>query len=292
MRTKIIEILFEKMKEDDKIFFLTADMGINMVEKFEENFSSRFLNVGIAEQNLIGISAGLANMGFKPFAYTISNFAITRCLEQIRNDVVIHNYPVTIMGTSTGYDNAPLGPTHHIIDEWGTLRGIPGIDIYCPSSVQYASNVLDIVIKKKSPAYIRIPKGQPNIEKSEKNIYFSKGSSDEDLLISYGSVGTNCLEAQKFNNKINVLLFNKLHPLNPDEILEYLSCYKKIWIAEDHFPQNGLFNSICEIIAKNKILTEIKSIAPKDYTLKVGNSPQYFWKKYSLDIKGILSLLS
>ena len=237
MRTKIIEILFEKMKEDDKIFFLTADMGINMVEKFEESFPNRFLNVGIAEQNLIGISAGLANMGFKPFAYTISNFAITRCLEQIRNDIVLHNYPITVMGTSTGYDNAPLGPTHHIIDEWGILKGIPGIDIYCPSSVQYASNVLNVVIKKKSPAYIRIPKGQPNIEKSEKNIYFSKGSAHENLLISYGPIGMNCLEVQKINNKINVLLFNKLHPLNSVEILDYLSSYKKYGLLRIIFPK-------------------------------------------------------
>ena len=292
MRAKIIEILFEKMKEDDKIFFLTADMGINMVEKFEEHFSNRFLNVGIAEQNLIGISAGLANMGFKPFAYTISNFAITRCLEQIRNDIVIHKYPVTIMGTSTGFDNAPLGPTHHIIDEWGTLRGIPGIDIYCPSSVQYASNILDIVIKNNSPSYIRIPKGQPNIEKSEKDLYFSKGTEDEKILISYGTIGMNCLEVQKIDNKINVLLLNKLHPLNSYEILNYINKFKKIWIVEDHFPQNGIFNSICEIIAKNMIVKDIKSIAPSDYTLKVGNSPNYFWSKYSLDIEGIISLIA
>ena len=288
MRSKIIEVLFEKMKFDEKIFFLTADMGINMVEKFEKNFPNRFINVGIAEQNLIGVSAGLANIGFKPFAYTISNFAITRCLEQIRNDIVLHNYPITIMGTSTGFDNAPLGPTHHVIDEWGTLKGIPGIDIYCPSSIQYASTLIDLVINSNSPSYIRIPKGKPDIKNSQDENYFINGDKQDKLLISYGSIANNCIEVQKIDKNVNVLIFNKLYPINQSKINKYLSAYKKIWVIEDHFPQNGLYSIICEIIARNKIVTEIKSLSPIDYTLSVGNSPEYFWKKNNIDVQGIL----
>ena len=130
MRAQIIESIFQRMVQDPDVFFLTADMGINLVEKFEEKYPARFLNVGIAEQNLVGVSAGLVNLGYRPFAYTISNFVIHRCFEQIRNEIGIHDYPVTLLGTSTGYDNAPLGPTHHIIDEWGVLKSIPEIDIY------------------------------------------------------------------------------------------------------------------------------------------------------------------
>lgn len=105
------------MKKNEKIFFLTADMGINLVEKFVKDFPNRYLNVGIAEQNLISISAGLINLGYIPVAYTISNFLIHRCYEQLRNDIVLHNYPIVLLGTSSGYDNAPLGPTHHMIDD-------------------------------------------------------------------------------------------------------------------------------------------------------------------------------
>ena len=122
MRGRIIDTIFEKMHCNQDLFFLTADMGINLVEKFEEKFPSRYLNVGISEQNLVAVSAGLCNLGYKPFAYTISNFAVHRCLEQIRNDVILHNYPVAILGTSAGFDNAPLGPTHHVIDDWGALK--------------------------------------------------------------------------------------------------------------------------------------------------------------------------
>eukprot|EP01034_Spumella_vulgaris_P011843 gene11843-15069_t len=85
------------MKTDERLFFLTGDMGINLVEPIEEAFPKRFLNVGIAEQNLIGVAAGLCNLGFLPVVYTISNFLIHRCLEQIRDDIVLHENKVILL---------------------------------------------------------------------------------------------------------------------------------------------------------------------------------------------------
>jgi transketolase len=129
MRGAFLDKLFQQMEIDETIFFLTADMGINLVEKFEEKYPDRFLNVGIAEQNLIGVAAGLAESGMRPYVYTISNFLVHRCLEQIRNDIVLHNLPVVLIGTSTGYDNGPLGPTHHMLEDWGTISNLQGIKI-------------------------------------------------------------------------------------------------------------------------------------------------------------------
>ena len=169
MRNTIINNIFDLMHKNKKIFFLTGDMGINLVEKFEKKFPKRFLNVGIAEQNLIGICAGLYNSGYLPFAYAISNFITQRCLEQIRNDIVLHNYPITLIGTSTGFDNAALGPTHHVVDDWGTLKGFPGLDIFCPNSNYYAKKIITKVIKNKKPTYIRIPKSSFSDVKTTKD---------------------------------------------------------------------------------------------------------------------------
>ena len=159
MRNKIINSLLNEMKENKNIFFLNADMGINLVEQIQLEFPERYANVGISEQNLIGVAAGLANVGYLPFVYTISNFLIHRCFEQIRNDIILHNYPITLIGTSTGFDNAPLGPTHHMLDDWASLATFPLIDIYCPSSIMYANSLISKVLLNKRPAYIRIPKG-------------------------------------------------------------------------------------------------------------------------------------
>jgi transketolase len=289
MRGQIIDSIFAVMETNPDVFFLTADMGINLVEKFGEKYPDRYSNVGIAEQNLIGVSAGLTNLGYRPFAYTISNFAIHRCFEQIRNDICIHNYPVTILGTSTGYDNAPLGPTHHIIDEWGTLKSIPGIDIYCPSSVSYAAKVIEKIIQAGRPAYVRIPKGGHKNPASEEHMVKLPGEIDDVLLVSYGNPAQACIEVRNLDPRISVLVINRLRPLDENQLSVALGPHKRIIVVEDHFPQSGLYGSLCEFIASNPVRGRIESLAPRGYTFEVGTSSDYFYKKYNIDVCGIIN---
>ena len=288
MRQKIINSIFEKMSEDEKLFFLTADMGINLVEKIGESFPDRFLNVGIAEQNLIGVSAGLVNTGYRPFAYTISNFAIHRCLEQIRNDVVLHNYPVTILGTSTGYDNPPLGPTHHIIDEWGVLKAIPQIDIYCPSTAAYADKLVERILEANRPAYVRIPKGEFNFPNSDEHLVKLQGEENEILLVSYGAPSQSCIEVQKIDPSASVLIVNRLRPLDENVLVKVLSPHSRIYVVEDHFPNSGLYGSLCQFILENECSARPISLAPRNYEFSVGRSADYFHKHYGIDVAGII----
>lgn len=293
MRGQIIQQILDVMKTNENIFFITADMGINLVEVIENSFPERFTNVGIAEQNMIGIAAGLANLNYRPFVYTISNFAIHRCFEQIRNDIVLHNIPVTILGTSTGYDNAPLGPTHHVIDDWGSIKSFPGIDVFCPSSITYASSLVGKVLLNKRPTYIRIPKGEhlePNSEDDTVKFY---GTDNKILLISYGNPAQTCLEVQKSRPDVSVLILNKLHPLDENELFSNLSNHKKLMVVEDHFADNGLYSSICQILAKkNKSHLTIESISPKSYSFEVGLNPNYFFRKHRLDVESLIDSLS
>ena len=292
MRSQIIDKIYNLMHEDEKIFFLTADMGINMIEKFQETFPKRFLNVGIAEQNLIGVSAGLANAGYKPYVYTISNFVITRCLEQIRNDIVLHDYPIVLLGTSTGYDNAPLGPTHHIIDDWGILKCLNGVDIYCPSSKEYASKVIEIVRNNKKAAYIRIPKGSPSIENNFDDYIHLANNSNECLLISYGTVSQHCIDIYKTNQNTSVLVLNKLFPLEEKSLIHIVNKYNKIIIAEDHFSNSGLYGQFIEILYRNRIIKEVISLSPNNYTLDVGNSSEFYLQKYNLTKDQLLKYIT
>ncbi|HEY3798094.1 MAG TPA: transketolase C-terminal domain-containing protein [Caulobacteraceae bacterium] len=287
MRGQIIDAIYERMAANPDIFFVTADMGINLIEKFEETYPDRFANVGIAEQNMVGVSAGLANLGYRPFAYTISNFAIHRCFEQIRNEIGIHGYPITLLGTSTGYDNAPLGPTHHIIDEWGALKGIPGIDIYCPSSVIYAGALIDKILSAGRPAYVRIPKGEFKTPDSTDDFVKLPGASSDVLLVSYGTPAQTCLQAQEKDPRLSVLVVNKLRPLDDEAIAAALAPHDQIYVVEDHFPSSGLYGSLCEVIAGHPIKGRLRSLAPRDYTLDVGTSPAFFHQKYGIDLAGL-----
>jgi len=288
MRAQIIDGIFDRMKTDKDVFFITADMGINLVERFEETYPDRFLNVGIAEQNMVGIAAGLANTGYKVFAYTISNFAIHRCFEQIRNDVGLHRYPVFLLGTSTGYDNAPLGPTHHIVDDWGALKTFPEIDIYCPSAKPFAGTLVNRLIEAGRPAYVRIPKGNFTYPEVTDDVVVIEGAKRETLLVSYGGPAHECLKAQKDRPDLSVVIANCLKPLDDGKLLPLLKQYKRIVVVEDHFPSSGLYGSLCELIASNGIATKIISLAPRDYAFDVGTSPEYFYRLQGLDAAGIL----
>lgn len=291
MRNNIIASLVEEMEKDENIFFLTADMGINLVEQIQDKFPARFANVGIAEQNLIGVAAGLANLGYKPFVYTISNFVIHRCYEQIRNDIILHQYPITLMGTSTGYDNAPLGPTHHIIDEWGALRNFPGIDIYCPGSVTYANSLVNKVLARKKPAYIRIPKGEFKNPDSEDDIVLIPGKKQSVLLISYGSPAQECIKAMEQNPELSVLVFNKLSPLDKPKLKDILDQYEKLIVVEDHFASSGLYGLLCEFCNAHSICKKMISLAPTDYVFEVGRSNDYFHKRFGFNSEAILNLV-
>jgi transketolase len=279
------------MKTNPDVYFLNADMGINLVERFEEAYPERYANVGIAEQNLIGISAGLANLGYRPFAYTISNFLIHRCLEQIRNDICLHNYPVTLIGTSTGYDNAPLGPTHHILDDWGVLKSFPGIDIYCPSSVAYAASLLDSVLEARRPAYIRVPKGGSVEPNSDAHLVKLNGNSDNTLLVSYGNLAQSCLEVQRLDPRISVLVVNRLRPLDEQVLYEAMIPHKRIVVVEDHFPQSGLYGTLCEFFLRGRLNGRLESIGPHGYSFEVGSTADHFHKELGVDAASLLKFL-
>ena len=290
MRGKILDALFQSMKVDKNIFFLTADMGIGIIERFKEEFPNRFLNVGIAEQNLIGVAAGLVNLGYKPFVYTISNFAIHRCFEHIRNEIGLHKYKITILGTSCGYDNAPLGPTHHVIDDWSALSNIPDIDIFCPSSTAYAEAVLKKAIDNPNPSYIRIPKGAPEQPVSSEDYVFYKGLSDDFLFISYGSPVQECLKVIEKEKKASLLVLNKIHPL-PNTLLDYIISYKKVIVVEDQFPENGMFSKICNLLINHKERPIVKSIAPRKFDFSVGINKEYFFDKHLISSDKLLEVL-
>lgn len=274
--------IHNEMKKDKNIFFLTADMGINLVEKIEKDYPERFLNVGIAEQNLIGVASGLINSGFKVVAYTISNFLVHRCFEQLRNDISLHKKPIVMIGTACGFDNAPLGPTHHIIDDWGYVKNLPGFNVYCPSNINYNDNLFSELINLKKSIYLRIPKGGFDNINEKSDFQFLEKKSDN-IFLTYGALVEELYPLYKEHNQ-SMLVFNKLHPIDKSKIINILEKYKKVYIVEDHFSSNGLYDSICKLIVNYNVSFKLKSFSPEDYDLKVGTNINYFFKLNNLDL--------
>ena len=151
-------------------------------------------------------------------------------------------------------------------------------------------SLVDRILEAGRPAYVRIPKGGHAEPASDEHMVKLPGAADDVLLVSYGNPAQTCLEARRRDPRLSVLVVNRLHPLDEQSLAEMLAPHSRIVIVEDHFPQAGLYGSLCEFAARNPLRGELESIAPKDYTFEVGSSPDYFFRKFGMDVNSLLKL--
>ena len=164
MRSTFIRELVSAAESNDKIALVVGDLGFGVVEPFATRFPKRFFNAGVAEQNMMGLAAGLASEGFHVFAYSIANFPTFRCAEQIRNDIDYHNLPVTIVAVGGGMAYGNLGYSHHAVQDYALIRTMPNMLIAAPGDPMEVSACMRYLINNPQPSYLRIGKaGEPCI---------------------------------------------------------------------------------------------------------------------------------
>ena len=181
---------------------LSGDIGNRLFDTYRARFPSRFYNCGVAEQNMTGMAAGLALSGLRPFTYTITPFATTRVIEQIRVDICYHNVPVVIVGTGSGLSYASLGPTHHSCEDVGILRTFPNLTVLCPADAMEVGPTMEAAVALPGPAYIRLgKKGEPTIHETPPTIEIGRGIVMRDgtdvCLLGMGTMTATALEAAK-----------------------------------------------------------------------------------------------
>lgn len=153
---KILCSCLKDSSDNDRFVFLTGDLGFMFLEPLQDAMGERFINAGIAEQNMIGLAAGLAKGGMKPWVYSIAPFIYARAFEQIRNDICLQKLSVALVGNGGGYGYGAMGPTHHALEDYGVLSTLPDISIYIPA---FDSDVPPMIEKIKSddnPSYLRL----------------------------------------------------------------------------------------------------------------------------------------
>lgn len=175
MRTSFINQLLEEAKTNEKIFLIIGDLGYHVVEPFMEAIPKRFLNAGIAEQNMAGVAAGLAMTGYNVYIYSIGNFPTLRCLEQIRNDIAYHKANVKIVSVGAGYAYGSLGATHQPTEEIGALRAIPNMIVATPGDPVEARAIAKFSAEYEGPMYIRLGKAGEKVAHSEESLTVKAG---------------------------------------------------------------------------------------------------------------------
>ncbi len=291
MRNYFFKLLEEKFEENTDLFFLTGDTGFNLVESLFQKYPDRTLNVGVAEQNMIGIASGLAKLGYIPICYAITNFLIHRCFEQIRNDICLHDYKIILVGTSTGYDNGSLGPTHHKLDDIGAIKVFPNIKIYSPSGVNSIKLILEEALYTTDASYIRISK--ESFEEDHEIItpnHYIHDIGKSPLIISHGRM-VKTLSAIVGNSEYSLFAMDKIKPLESELLRSIFKKHEKILVVEDNF-NSGLFNSICQWVIENKEHTNIISISPKESYDKYLGDSIFLETKHGLSKKSLIKIIN
>lgn len=302
MRSAIISEIHKIMHKDKKVFFLTGDLGYSTLEKIEKDFPKRFINVGIAEQNMIGIAAGLALSGKKVFVYSIIPFVTLRCLEQIKNDICYHNLDVTILGIGAGMSYGTLGSTHFALEDIAVLRPIPNISIFSPADKIEAALGIKYLSQYRYPVYIRIGRNQENvIYRKPYSFKFGKGvllSKGKDIVIfSTGSIIIEVLAAmQKLitESKISVTLVNihTLKPIDRDLILKTSENKKAIFVIEEHNNIGGLGSAVLEILAEEPNMPLVFRINTGENFIKTVGTNSYLRNELGLSAEHIFQKIN
>lgn len=167
MRNAFIDELVSLARTHRHIALVVGDLGYSVVEPFADEFPDRFINAGVAEQNMTGLAAGMASEGYHVFTYSIANFPTFRCAEQIRNDVDYHRLAVTVVAVGGGLAYGPLGYSHHAVQDYALMRSMPNMLIAAPGDPLEVRACLRYLISNPQPSYLRLGKaGEPNFHQS------------------------------------------------------------------------------------------------------------------------------
>lgn len=298
MRKEFCNRIEQLDRKDDSIIFLTGDVGFNALEGLQKVLGDRFINMGVAEQNMISVAAGMALEGYKVFCYSIAPFVVYRCLEQIRNDVCFHNLPVFIVGNGGGYGYGIMGPSHHALEDLACLSGLPNMTAYIPAFDADVSYAIETIIKKSAPAYLRLGLSNYNPVSVPSSFFYPAVTSPEAKITvaSLGPIGNNVLKALEnpaIKTKADVFSITQL-PLKelPPTFIESLKKTKKLLVAEEHVSVGGLGQSIAAAILKANIsLNSFISLTAQGYPDGLYGNQSYHQQKSGLDAESIGKLL-
>jgi transketolase len=193
MRKVFIQKLVELAQVDPDIYFIAGDLGYSVIEPFKEKFPERFINAGIAEQNMIGVAAGLALTGKKVFVYSIIPFVTMRCFEQIRVDLCYQNLPVRMVGVGAGFAYGAMGSTHYATEDVAVMRALPNMTVVVPGSNFELLGLVEQVNALSGPVYIRLSKNEEKILYPEKTVInigypIELISSNKNLILASGDI--------------------------------------------------------------------------------------------------------
>lgn len=306
MRNTFVKNLEKIAEQDERIVLLTADMGYKLFDNFAHKFPGRFFNVGIAEQNMVSVAAGLAHNGLKPFVYTIAPFLASKCVEQIRNDVAYHKCNVTLVGVGAGLSYGFDGASHFAVDDIAILRSIPNLNIICPGDPIETAAIMEYVGKHDcGPTYLRLGKSDPIVWEHDldyvslqSHFVFCPGRDVQ--ILSCGNILDQVVNVKNgllhyYNVDCGIISVPTVKPFGCDWLKESF-VPNHIVTIEEHSLMGGFGSSVAEYLSDSEIKKRLLRIGIEDREINVVGDQTHLRNILGLSTKTIynkiLSFLS
>jgi transketolase len=292
MRKEFAQYIEKLAVENDKIVFLTGDLGFMALENVKKAIGDRFVNVGVSEQNMISMAASLAYEGLIPICYSIAPFLVYRPAEQIRIDVCLHNLNVKIVGNGGGFGYGIMGATHHAIEDIAVLSSFQNMQCFVPFCNEDVCTTIDGMFAYKGPSYLRLGYGVkpahisiPNFSNIRKLL-----DGNDVTIIGYGPILLNVFEAlnKPDNNIADVFVVSQIPLLKLSTALkESILKTRKLIIIEEHVKRGGLGENIASILMEEGISCKYSHLCIKGYVSGLYGNQAYHIEENGLNATAI-----
>ena len=295
MRNAFVRALSEQMNSNKDTLLLTADLGWNSFDQIRERYPGQFINMGLTEQAMVGVSAGMSKMGKNVYVYSIIPFLFYRAFEQIRDDVCYPDLPVRFVGTGAGFAYGEAGSTHHPFEDLRVASALPNLVILNPSDPKEVSAFLEKVISIKHPLFLRLGRnGEPIIHKMHNSIKIGKALKLADgervLIISTGAVTKIALDVSKLlnihNEVVEVLEIHTFKPFDEETVRNEADGKDLVITIEDN--NGALEEKVAKALFGARIRTKFLSFKAPDQFTHISATTEYLLESYGISAKNIV----
>jgi len=299
MRKQLCDALVARTSNPEMVF-LTGDLGFMALEPLQKALGSRFINAGVAEQNMVSAAAGLARQSMEVWVYSIAPFCYARPFEQIRNDIAFHNLPVNLIGNGGGYGYGVMGPTHHAIEDYGVMLTLPNMSVYVPVFDEDMEEVIARAGKSLRSTYIRIGRGEPpkgyTIPAYAPWRQLTSGGGP--VVIAVGPLAGTYIEEfgqLSIEKRPNLWVVTEMpldqNPL-PEALLNQLYSASCLCVVEEHVRHGGFGSDLLLYLAeKNISIPSFKHLYARAHHYDRYGSQKYLRQQSSLDIASVLATI-
>ena len=257
MRTETIAALMTYARANPEVMLLTADVGYSVLEQFAQALPGQYANVGVCEQAMVGIAAGLALSGRRVVIYSIANFPTLRCLEQLRNDVCYHNLPVTVIAVGGGLSYGAQGYTHHGVEDLGIMAMLPNMAVACPADPVEAEALVLQLLERRGPGYLRLGRsGEPILHVPGVDVQLGRAiclrEGGDIALLAMGPLLGRALAAAEALSGVgvsaSVFSVPGFRPLDEETVRRAASSHRALLTIEEHNTTGGFGSRVADVL--------------------------------------------